>query len=265
MTAFLLFLTGLLAGSFGALLGLGGGIIVIPVLTMLFHLPIQTAVGVSLVGVVATSTGAAIIHIRGGKADLKLGMLMELGTTLGAIIGAVIAGIVNPRLLYLLYSSLVAYNAYSMYKTNVRYEVAASKDTASGQENPADLFSYKVKNVPWGVSLSTLAGVISGLLGVGGGIIKIPVMYLMMGVPLKVATVTSNLMIGITAAASGFIYFLYGRIDAVVAVPVALGVFIGALAGAWVNTRISTGALKKIFVIVFIYIAIAMARKGLGV
>ncbi len=271
MIIFFLFLTGLLAGSFGALLGLGGGAILIPVLTIYFHLPIHTAIGVSLVGVIATSTGAAIVYVREGKTDIKLGMLLELGTTVGAILGAVIAGLVSARVLYLLFTVVLVYNAYSMYRRN---EGTVEKETACGQQQAGSegkdswkrtngSFTYKVRNIPLGIFLSSLAGIMSGLLGLGGGLIKIPVMYLLMGVPLKTAAATSNFMIGVTASASAWIYFLNGRINPVVTVPVALGIFAGALAGTWANTRISTGSLRKVFILVFIYIAVQMALKGI--
>jgi len=264
---FLLFMTGLLAGSYGALLGLGGGVIVIPILTMFFHMPIQTAVGISLVGVIATSTGAAIVYVSEVKADLRLGMILELGTTIGAILGAVTAGYVSARALYLLYAVVVLYNAYSMYRSKEaasgQRPAASDQSVASGQW-PAASEETGVKNIPLGMGLSSLAGVMSGLLGVGGGLIKIPVMYLLMGIPLKTAVATSNFMIGVTATAGAFIYYLNGRIDAAVAVPVALGVFAGALFGKWAGTRVSTAVLRKVFIFVFLYVAIQMGLKGLG-
>jgi uncharacterized membrane protein YfcA len=255
---FYLFITGLIAGCIGALLGLGGGVIVIPVLTILFHLPIQIAIGVSLIGVIATSTGAAIVQVREGKSDLRLGMLLELGTTIGAVAGAVMAGYISSKALCLLYSALLAYNSYSMYHRN---EASSEEDAMNSNQ---DMTSYELKNIPGGMFYSTLAGVLSGLLGVGGGLIKVPAMYLLMGVPLKIATATSNLMIGITAATSASVYYLNGRINPLVSVPVALGVFCGALAGSWINTRISTRMIKKIFVFVLAYISLQMAGKGLG-
>ncbi len=280
MVIFLLFMTGLLAGSYGALLGLGGGVIVIPILTMFFHMPIQTAVGISLVGVIATSTGAAIVYVSEVKADLRLGMILELGTTIGAILGAVTAGYVSARALYLLYAVVVLYNAYSMYRSKEaasgQRPAASDQSAASGQRPAASDQSVAsgqwpvaseetgVKNIPSGLALSSLAGVMSGLLGVGGGLIKIPVMYLLMGIPLKTAVATSNFMIGVTATAGAFIYYLNGRINAAVAVPVALGVFAGALFGKWAGTKVSTTVLRKVFIFVFLYVAIQMGLKGLG-
>ncbi len=264
MTTLFLFLTGLLAGTFGALLGLGGGIIVIPVLTILFGLPIHTAIGVSLVGVIATSTGAAVVYVREGKANIKLGMTLELGTTVGAVAGAVVAGFVSSRVLYFLFAGMVIYNAYTMYRKEDQSDKAKedSRETGDNTSGEGEGAEYTVTNIPLGVSLSSLAGVMSGLLGVGGGLIKIPVMYLLMGVPLKVAAATSNFMIGVTASASAFIYYLNGNIDAVAAVPVALGVFGGAAVGTRINERISTRSLKKVFIFVFIYIAVQMFIKG---
>ncbi|PKM83310.1 MAG: sulfite exporter TauE/SafE family protein [Firmicutes bacterium HGW-Firmicutes-14] len=261
MTTLFLFITGLLAGSFGALLGLGGGVIVIPVLTMLFDLPIHTAVGVSLVGVIATSTGAAIIYVREGKADIRLGMTLELGTTVGAVAGAVIAGYVSPKVLYLLFAAMLFYNTYAMYRRGGEDERAGPEN---GENKGRTGIRDQYRNIPQGVLLSSLAGIMSGLLGVGGGLIKIPVMYFLMGVPLKIAAATSNFMIGVTASASALIYFLDGRIEPLVAVPVALGIFGGAIFGTWMNDRISTGMLRKVFMVVFIYIALQMFSKGLG-
>lgn len=258
-----LVLTGLLAGILGALLGLGGGVIVIPILTMLFQLPIHTAVGISLVGVIATSTGAALVNVLENKANIRLGMLLELATTVGAIIGALVAGFVNAKTLYLLFAAVLIYNAYSMYR-KVESEQSASVGTQpQNQTEGPDRHHYVVTNVPIGFTLSGLAGVMSGLLGIGGGLIKIPVMHFLMGVPLKAAAATSNFMIGVTATAGAFIYYLNGDINPVVTVPVALGVFAGANLGSRLNKAVSARTLKRIFVIVFIYVAVQMILKGL--
>ena len=259
MTILLLFLTGLLAGGFGALVGLGGGVIVIPILTMLFHLPIHTAIGISLVGVIATSTGTAIVYVREGKANIRLGMTLELATTIGAILGAVIAGYVGSKVLFLLFSAILTYNTYSMLRKNEENHISEVAVSVDGNDN-----AYQIRNIPLGLFFSAIAGILSGLLGIGGGLVKIPVMYLLMGVPLKTAAATSNFMIGVTASASAFIYFLSGKLDVFAAVPVALGVFFGAMVGTRINRQISTRSLKKIFVIVFAYVAVQMALKGLG-
>lgn len=272
MFTVLMLITGLFAGTFGALLGLGGGVIIIPVMTILLHLPIQTAVGVSLIGVIATSTGAAIVYVREGKADIRLGMTLELATTVGAIAGAVIAGYVSSKVLYLLFAALMAYNTYSMSKKNGQdqaeghqgeLEVAAGKAVVMDSKSTGAR-GYQVKNIPGGMFFSALAGIMAGLLGIGGGLVKIPVMYLLMGVPLKVAAATSNFMVGVTACASAFVYFANGYIDVLAAAPMALGVFAGAMIGTRINERVSTRGLKRIFMVVFIYVAVEMTLKGLG-
>lgn len=267
-----LLITGVAAGIIGSLLGLGGGIIVIPVLTILFHLPIKEAIAISLVGVVATSTGAAAVYVKAGKTNIRLGMTLELATTIGAIVGALIAGMVSSKILYYLFAALLFYNTYSMFrkkeKTNqTGAETAVASDLqagSAGYQNTSGEKTYRVRNLPVGMFFSALAGILSGLLGIGGGLVKIPVMYLLMGVPLKTAAATSNFMIGVTATASAFIYFLNGSIDVAIAVPVALGIFFGAMIGTKLNAVISTDILKKIFIVIFLYNAVQMVIKGMG-
>lgn len=272
MFTVMLLITGLFAGILGALLGLGGGIVIIPVLTIFFHLPIQTAIGVSLVGVIATSTGAAMVYVREGTANIRLGMILELATTIGAIAGAVVAGYVGSKALYLLFAALMLYTAYSMYRktaqdsvkpSQINEEIAVSSAVLTGGDKITS-DTYKIKNIPAGLFFSAFAGIMAGLLGIGGGVIKIPVMYLLMGVPLKTAAATSNFMIGVTACASAFVYFFRGYIDVMAAVPMALGVFAGAAVGTRINERVSTRRLKQIFIFIFILVAVEMALKGLG-
>ncbi|KNZ69078.1 hypothetical protein Tfer_2324 [Thermincola ferriacetica] len=249
---FLLFIVGILSGIFGALLGLGGGFILIPALTIVLGLPMHQAIGISLISVIATSTGAASLYVREGKADIRLGMVLELSTTIGAIAGALIANMVDGSTLQILFGLLLLYNAVSM----VRH-----RETAAASVNSAGRYS----RLPAGLAASGLAGVLSGLLGIGGGLIKIPAMYILMGVPLKRAVATSNFMIGVTASASGFIFFFRGLIDPVTAAPSALGVFLGARLGTRFNDKISVAGLKKVFVVIFLYLAADMILKGLGV
>ncbi|MDT3699069.1 MAG: sulfite exporter TauE/SafE family protein [Thermincola sp.] len=272
MVTILLLVTGFLAGIVGALLGLGGGVIIIPVLTILFKLPIQTAIGVSLAGVIATSTGAAMVYIREGKADIRLGMLLELATTVGAVTGAVAAGYVGSKALYLLFSALMFYTTYSMLRKNTQERVQPSRiqeEIAVGSAGVTKGHNFnhsaaKIKNIPGGLFFSGLAGIISGLLGIGGGVLKIPVMYLLMGIPLKTAAATSNFMVGVTACASAFVYFTRGHIDVLVAVPMALGVFAGAAAGTMIHAQVPARILKQIFIIIFIFVAVEMGLKGLA-
>lgn len=272
MFAIMLLITGFFAGIFGALLGLGGGVIIIPILTILFDLPIQTAIGVSLVGVIATSSGAAMVYVREGKANIRLGLVLELATTIGAIAGAMLAGYLGSQALYLLFAVLMFYTTYSMYRKTAQESVKPShilEEVAVGSAVLTDgrKFShntYKAKRIPAGMFFSGFAGMMAGLLGIGGGVIKIPVMYLMMGMPLKAAAATSNFMVGVTACASAFVFFFRGHIDVLVAVPMALGVFAGVAVGIRINERVSTRVLNKLFIFVFIFVAIEMMLKGLG-
>lgn len=258
MLVILLFLTGLAAGGLGSILGLGGGIIIIPVLTILLDYPIKTAIGVSLIGVVATSNGASAVNIREGKTNIRLGMTLELATVVGALLGAYAAGWLNPKTLYFLFSLLTLYNAYSMYQKDRKNK---ENEAVAVDETQKD--SFTVRNMTLGLFLSMIAGVLSALLGIGGGILKIPVMYFLMGIPLKVAAATSNFMIGITASTSAFVYFLEGMIDYSVAVPVALGVFTGSALGVRLGRNLSIKSLHKVFITVFVVIAVQMIYKGI--
>src|SRR6202171_699109 len=197
-----LLVLGFSAGIFGALAGLGGGIILIPVLAIYFGLPIHQAIGISLLSVIATSTATSSQYVENHVTDIRLGMTLELATTLGALIAALVAHHVNRRTLAILFVCFLAYSAASLVK----------KAWGSRQEeHETTVPEYKVQNYPLGLGASLIAGGLSGLLGIGGGPIKVPVMYLFMKVPLRVATATSNFMIGVTAATSAYIY--WGRGD----------------------------------------------------
>lgn len=248
-------LGGVIAGVFGSLLGLGGGILIIPMLTLLFHLPIHQAIGTSLVCVIATSTGAAMVYVENKKSDIRLGMSLELATTLGAIVGGLIAGLINQKTLTILFSALLIYTAYMMSK---------KKKKTVAEQNNVTTASYQVVHLPWGMGASFVAGNLSGLLGVGGGIIKVPAMYLLMKVPLKIATATSNFMIGVTATASAFIYYFRGDVNILITGFTTLGVFLGAIIGSNLSNRIKTEHLKWIFVVVLIYLSVKMLFQGIN-
>lgn len=251
VTILLIFAGSILAGIWGALLGLGGGLILIPMLTLVFKIPIHIAIGASIVGVIATSTGTAITYVREGIADIRLGMTLELATTVGAIVGALLAGLFKPDLLYILFALLLVYITFSMAR---KKEVAVAIDEGVAR---------KYKKMPLGMVASGLAGVMSGLLGIGGGIIKIPAMYIIMEVPLPVAIATSNFMIGVTATASAFIYFNRGDIHPLVAAPAAIGIFAGALLGTKISPKLSREFLRWLFIAVASYTAVQMLIKGL--
>ncbi len=268
---------GAAAGAFGSLLGLGGGILIVPLLTLGFGLPLREAVGVSLVCVIMTSSAAAGVYLERHVANLRLGMSLELFTAFGALIGGSIAFLLNDRILSLLFSLLLVYVAFTMARGRrgapepeppiAELEGADDDDSsvsAPGSDSPRSIVEdlsgvgYRVRNLRFGVVGATFAGVVSALLGIGGGIIKVPLMHLAMGVPLKVATATSNMMIGITAAASAIIYLIRGGIDPYVAGPTAIGVFLGATAGTRIANRINVRYLRLLFVVVLLYTAFQM-------
>ena len=259
---FFMALGGMFAGLLGSVLGLGGGILIIPMLTLVFGVPMREAIGASLVCVIATSSGAASLYVKKHLTDIRLGMTLELATTLGAIAGGVVAGIMKPQILCILFSALLACTAWTMLRKK--------SDGSIGDEmkNTGNLNykegSYKTTHLPLGMGASFFAGNVSGLLGVGGGIIKVPVMYLLMRVPLKTAVATSNFMIGVTASAGAFVYFSRGEVHPLVAGSTMLGVFFGATLGSRLLPKIKTEYLKKAFVFILLYLSLEMLFKGIG-
>jgi uncharacterized membrane protein YfcA len=252
-----LLVTGATAGILGALLGLGGGTFLVPALTLLFHLPIRVTVATSLVGVIATSAGVAAVAPRGRGADVSLGLRLEVATAAGAIAGSLAAGWVSSQALTVLFALLVFLTAaYLLYKALHRVDGVT----------PERLFSqeYALHRWPIGLAGSSLAGMISGLLGIGGGFIKAPLMYAVMGAPLGVATATSNFMVGITAAASVFVYYGRGDIHPLVVVPTAFGVFSGAILGAFVLPRVRVAWLRLALIGLLGLIGVQMLLKGLS-
>jgi uncharacterized membrane protein YfcA len=261
---------GVAAGLFGSLLGLGGGILIVPLLTLGFGMPLITAVGISLVCVIVTSSAAAGVYLERQVANLRLGMTLELFTAMGALSGGLIAFLVPERFLELLFAGLLTYVALTMARrrdpepdtdTSEEADQAAADDDSIGARLSGP--GYRVRRLGLGVVGSVGAGVVSALLGIGGGLIKVPVMHVVMGVPLRVATATSNLMIGITASASAIIYLFRGGIDPYVAAPTAIGVFLGATLGSRTAHRIDIRVLRGLFVAILIYTAWQMLQRGL--
>jgi uncharacterized membrane protein YfcA len=262
---------GVAAGLFGSLLGLGGGILIVPLLTLGFGLPLLTAVGVSLVCVIVTSGAAAGVYLERRVANLRLGMTLELFTAIGAMAGGLVAFLVPARFLELLFAGLLAYVALTMAR---RREPEKEPEVEPGDPGPAIIDDstaarlsgpgYRVRRIPLGVVGSVFGGVVSALLGIGGGLVKVPVMHVVMGVPLRVATATSNLMIGITASASAIIYLLRGGIDPYVAGPTAIGVFLGATLGSRTAHRIDIRILRGLFVAILLYTSWQMLLRGLS-
>jgi uncharacterized membrane protein YfcA len=270
--ALALFGVSLAAGFFGSLVGLGGGIIVVPALTLLFGIDIRYAIGASIVSVIGTSSGAAAAYVRQRLTNLRVAMFLQLATTAGAVTGAFLAGLLHGRWLYLIFGLILAPSAFGMVRRmtvpagSVPADRWADKldlhgsyfDEACGQE-----ISYRVTNTTLGLVLMWLAGVFSGLLGLGSGTLKVSAMDLAMRMPIKASTATSNLMIGVTAAASAGIYFLRGDIDPIVAAPVALGVVIGAVAGSRILGRTDSRVLRLVFLAVLLVVSAQMIWKGL--
>jgi hypothetical protein len=299
---------GAAAGVFGSLLGLGGGVLIVPLLTLGFGLPLREAVAVSLVSVIVTSSASAGVYLQRHVANLRLGMVLELFTATGALVGGLVAFMLSERVLAGLFAALLTWVAISMIRrkdppsvpvaqtrtpvappepdlerpvpelepamagilaegAGVAAPAAPAPDTAAPPPSFADSLSgpgYHVGRFPLGIVGSLFAGLVSALLGVGGGIVKVPVMNLVMGVPLKVSTATSNVMIGITATSSAVIYLLRGEIDPYVTGPTVLGVFVGASFGSRIAGRVDARVLRWLFVVVLIYTAFEMARKALG-
>lgn len=249
--------TGLVAGILGALLGLGGGIFLVPALTLIFDLPIRVTVGASLVAVIATSAGVAAVAPPGRGADVGLALRLEVATAIGALAGGLAAGMISPQLLSILFAAVVFFTAaYMLFKG--RQKPAGGK--------PERLFrqDYIPHHWPAGLSVAGLAGMLSGLLGVGGGFIKVPTMYAVMGVPLGIATATSNFMVGITAAASVFIYYGRGDIHPLVVIPTALGVFAGAILGVYILPKVRISWLRLALIGLLILMGVQMLLKGLN-
>jgi uncharacterized protein len=270
------------AGVFGSLLGLGGGILIVPLLTVGFGVPFREAVGISLVCVIVTSSAAAGVYLERHTANLRLGMVLEVFTATGALLGGLIAFALPERVLAGLFAALLAWTAFSMLRRG-RAQAAASSppeavegpgaagpvgaDPGAPSMSLADEIAgpgYRPRRLGAGAGGSLGAGMLSALLGVGGGIVKVPLMHLVMGVPLKVATATSNLMIGVTAAASAVVYLVRGGIDPYIAGPTAVGVFAGALVGSRLAARIDVRILRLLFVGVLGLTAAQMAVRALG-
>ena len=258
-----------LAGLLGALTGLGGGIIIVPLLSIAFGVDLHYAIGASLVSVIATSSGAAAAYVREGYTNLRVGMLLEVATTLGALAGAWAAGFVSARVIAVLFAVVLIFTAIQSLRpraehlTDVSDRLAQRLRLGSTYPTPQGPQRYEVRNVPFAFVLMWIAGVLSALLGIGSGVVKVIAMDRAMHLPFKVSTTTSNFMIGVTAAASAGIYLHRGWIDPRVALPVVLGVLGGALTGAKVLTHAPVRPLRLLFTGVVMVLAVEMLYKGL--
>jgi uncharacterized membrane protein YfcA len=258
------------AGLLGSLTGLGGGIVIVPMLTLLFGVDLRYAIGASLISVIATSSGAATAYVKEGYTNVRVGMLLEIATTTGALGGAYLAGRVGTSAIAVIFSLVLLYSAYRSTRplaehvtTEQAHPLAVKLRLNSTYPTATGMQTYAVQNVPAGFGLMVLAGVLSGLLGIGSGALKVLAMDQLMHLPFKVSTTTSNFMIGVTAAASAGIYLSRGYIDPGVSLPVMFGVLAGALTGARILTRAKSPVLRRVFAVVVVVLALEMLYKGL--
>ena len=271
----LIFLGAIAAGLLGSLVGLGGGVLIVPLLTLVFGLPIYFAIGASIISVIATSSGAAAAYVKEHMTNLRVGMFLELATTTGAICGAFLAGLLAPELLSVIFGIILLISAAPLvFKlgeelpqgvTNDRWANWLRLNSSYPDKHLHRDVSYGVTRTPLGLAMMFIAGLISGLLGIGSGTFKVLALDVAMRLPMKVSTTTSNFMIGVTAAASAGIYFSRGDIPPLVAGPVALGILIGALVGARVLAYLSNRIIRIIFLVVIVIAAVEMVLRGLGI
>ena len=259
----------LLAGLLGSLTGLGGGVIIVPLLTLVFHVDIRYAIGASLVSVIGTSSGAAAAYLKEGFSNIRVGMFLELATTLGALCGAYVATRVPTAAIAIVFGVVLLYSAWTSIKPDENVPIQERTDrlaamlkldgTYPEMEEPR---AYHVRGVPLGFGIMYVAGALSGLLGIGSGAVKVLAMDRVMSIPFKVSTTTSNFMIGVTAAASAGIYLHRGYIDPGLSMPVVLGVLPGALLGARILPGAKVRTLRIIFGVAIAAVAVEMMLKG---
>ena len=258
------------AGMLGALTGLGGGIVIVPLLTLGFGVDLRYAIGASLISVIATSSGAAAAYVKEGYTNIRIGMLLEIGTTAGAVLGAYLAGFLPTNVIGILFGMVLLFTAYRQLRPTASAPSKAPPDPLATTlrlngtyPTDAGLQPYTVHSVKLGMFIMTIAGALSGLLGIGSGIVKVLAMDQAMRLPFKVSTTTSNFMIGVTAAASAGVYLHRGYIDPGIVLPVMLGVLAGATLGARALTRTNTRVLRNIFTAVVIIVSLEMLYKGI--
>ncbi len=268
----LLALVGALGGTFGSMVGLGGGLFIIPGLVLFLKVPVHSAIAASLLGIVATSTTAAAAYLRQDLTNVRLGMTLETMTVSGAVIGGVVgAGLSKTALSAIFGGVMICVAVYMGLKQRVMSpptiepgQTGLLGDTYHDQAG-GRVVSYRVRRLPAGIGASAVAGIVSGLLGVGGGFLKVPVMVMAMGVPVRAAVATSSFMIGVTAGASAVVYFAKGFVDPVVTVPVVLGVVAGAYVGSKLSMRVKSSVLTVILAVVLFALAVQMVLSSAGI
>jgi uncharacterized membrane protein YfcA len=266
-----LFVTSIVAGFLGALTGLGGGVVIVPVLTLLFKVDIRYAIGASLVSVIATSSGAAIAYVREGLSNIRIGMFLEIATTLGALLGAYLTAKISSHWIAIVFGAVLLYSAIASFrkKADITGKVQESRlakqlELSGAYPGPDGIETYTAQRVPLGFGVMFGAGTLSGLLGIGSGAVKVLAMDQAMGLPFKVSTTTSNFMIGVTAAASAGIYLSRGYIQPTLAMPVMLGVLAGSLLGTRVLVKTRVGVLKSVFAAVIVILGCEMIFNGIA-
>ncbi|HWE53751.1 MAG TPA: sulfite exporter TauE/SafE family protein [Bryobacteraceae bacterium] len=266
----LLFGGAVAAGLIGSLTGLGGGVVIVPLLTVGFGVDIRYAIGASLISVIATSSGAAAAYVREGYSNVRVGMLLEIATSAGALAGAALAASVPTAALAILFGCVLLFSAFA--PAGERRSPVGNAEAAatlggrlglnSSYPTSQGMKAYTVERVPLGFGLMGIAGMLSGLLGIGSGAVKVLAMDLAMGLPFKVSTTTSNFMIGVTAAASAGVYLHRGYVDPGLVMPVMLGVVAGSLTGAKLLTRLTSSRLRVIFRAVIVVLGVEMIYNG---
>lgn len=271
----MVFAAGILAGALGALLGIGGGLIIIPTLTLFAGVDLRYAMGASLVSVIATSSGAAATYVRDRMVNLRLAMFLELATTTGAVVGAVVAGLLPVALLSLILGLVLVHAAWSTLRARGEGTLpsrsggslwAARLRLQGAYFDPAlgRTVEYQVTRVPQGFAVMWGAGLLSGLLGIGSGLFKVLALDRLMRAPFKASTTTSNFMMGVTAAASAGIYFARGDINPFVAAPVALGVLAGTVVGTHLLRSMRSRLIQRVLLVVLVLVAVQMIRRGIA-
>jgi len=268
---FLVWVGSLIAGFLGALTGLGGGVVLVPLLTIFFHVDLRYAIGASLISVIATSSGSAAAYVKEGFSNIRIGMFLEIATTLGALGGAYLTAKVPASAIAIIFGLMLLYSAYVSRRTRPRTDIEMPPDPLATKlkmngtfPDTSGIRSYNVYRVPEGFGVMFGAGVLSGLLGIGSGALKVVGMDQAMKIPFKVSTTTSNFMIGVTAAASAGVYLSRGYIDPALAMPVMLGVLVGSLMGTRVLVKTQTKLLRLVFSGVIVLLGLEMLLKGIG-
>ena len=269
-----LFLASIAAGTLGSVVGLGGGVIIIPVLTIFFGVDIHFAIGASIVSVIATSSGAAATYVKDKMTNLRIGMFLELATTVGAIFGAAVAAYADSFVLELIFGSILLVSLVPLVRQfgeniprNPELEGLAKKLSLRGSYTEVDgsTVHYNATHPRRGLAGMFAAGLISGLLGIGSGTFKVLSMDIAMKLPMKVSTTTSNFMIGVTAAASAGIYLARGDVDPFIVAPVAVGILVGAFIGTRLLLRARNPTVRKVFAVVLAVTAAEMILRAFGV